>query len=236
MPPFLLHLPGIGGKRNIDLYMTRGFEDGGFKGDVQIYDWTEHDIGFGALLAKDRNHKEAEVIAKIITDRFDKDPSAPIYLSCHSGGGGLAIWALEDLPDRVMINTLLMMAPALSPKYDLSIALQHVSGKAYVFQSTRDALVLGTGCRLMGTIDGVKTDAAGRVGFEMPSTGDVGQYAKLVPMPYNPEWIRLGDEGSHIGAMDYRFSRAVIAPLVLSGTQPPANAQAATALAGRFSQ
>jgi hypothetical protein len=221
LPPFLLHLPGIGGERNIDLYMTRGLKDGGFNGQIEIYDWTEHDIGIDALLATQRNYKEAKLIAKILTDRYDKDPAAPIYLTCHSGGGGLAVWALEDLPDRVKIKTFLMLSTALSPRYNLSKALRHVSGKAYVFFSNEDSLVLGTGCRLMGTIDGVKTDAAGRMGFTMPPTADAGQYAKIVQFPYNPEWIRLGDVGSHIGAMDHRFARLVLAPLLVSGTLPP---------------
>jgi hypothetical protein len=231
LPPFLLHLPGIGGERNIDQYMTRGFKEGGFNGDLQIYDWTENDIGIDALLASERNHKEAKLIARILTDRYDKDPASPIYVSCHSGGGGLAIWALEDLPDRVKITSLLMLSPALSPQYDLSKALGHVSGKVYVFSSLEDSLVLGTGCRMMGTIDGVKTDASGRVGFVMPPVGDVGQYAKLCSLPYNPEWIRLGDQGNHIGAMDHRFARIVLAPLVLSGTLPPESKEQIVSLA-----
>jgi hypothetical protein len=220
LPPYLLHLPGIGGKRTIDLAMVGGLEQGGFKGDVEIYDWTENDQGLDALIKIQRNKKEAELIAKKITDRFDKDPSSPIYLTCHSGGGGLAIWAMEDLPDRVKIHTLLMMSSALSPNYDLSKALSHLTGKAYVFSSLEDQLVLGTGCRLFGTIDGVKTDAAGRVGFLRPPGADARQYAKLVPMPYHPEWIRLGDRGDHVGGMNRRFARLVLAPLVLSGELP----------------
>ncbi len=220
LPPLLLHLPGIGGKRSIDLAMTEGFEQGGFAGDTEIYDWTEDDAGLRSLVAIERNHKEARIIAGKITKRFDKDPASPIYLSCHSGGGGLAIWALEALPDRVKIRTLVMMSPALSPQYDLTKALSHVSGKAYVFSSIDDVLVLGTGCRLLGTIDGVKTDAAGRVGFVKPAAADDIQYAKLVPMPYRPEWVRFDDYGNHVGGMTRSFACHVLAPLVLSGEMP----------------
>jgi len=221
LPPLFLHLPGIGGKRSIDLDMTEGFRKGGFTGDIEIYDWTEHDPGINALVADARNHKEARLIAKKIIERFDKDPTAPIYLSSHSGGGGIAVWALEYLPARVKINALLMMSPALSPRYDLTKALEHVSGKAYVFSSTQDVLVLSAGCKLMGTIDGVKTPAAGFGGFVRPATGDVGQYTKLVPMPYDPQWVRYDDYGNHVGAMSWRFAQQVLAPLVLSGKLPP---------------
>jgi len=89
LPPYLLHLPGIGGKRSIDLAMTHGFKQGGFTGDVEIYDWTEHDPGLDALISEQRNHKEAKLIAEKITERFDADPSAPIYLSSHSARGAL---------------------------------------------------------------------------------------------------------------------------------------------------
>jgi hypothetical protein len=220
LSPWLLHLPGIGGKRSIDIAMTSGFQQGGFTGDVEIYDWTEHDEGLHALIAYDRNHKEAKRIADKITDRFDRDPSAPIYITCHSGGGALAVWALEYLPDRVKINTLVMMSPALSPKYDLSAALGHVSGKVYVFSSLGDQLVLGTGCTMLGTMDGVKTAAAGLGGFVRPDTGNVGQYAKLVPMPYNSAWAQYDDMGNHVGGMTRLFGQNVLAPLVLSGKLP----------------
>jgi hypothetical protein len=236
LPPFMLHLPGIGGERNIDVYMTRGFKEGGFKGDVQIYDWTTSDKGIDALLALKRNHEQAKLIAGMLTERFDKDPTAPMYLSGHSGGGAVAVWALEALPERVKVNSLLLMSNALSPTYDLTPALRHVSGKAYVFSSYTDDLVLGLGCRLLGTMDGVKTDAAGRIGFTMPPTGDAGQYAKLVPMPYHPEWKVLDDMGDHVGGMRRRFARMVLAPLLLSGKMPPTTAEAADALAGRASK
>jgi hypothetical protein len=221
LQPWLLHLPGIGGKRSIDVSMTRGFEQGGFKGDIEIYDWTEQDAGLHALIATERNHKEARLIAQHITERFDKDPSAPIYVTSHSGGGGIAVWALEDLPGRVKIKTLVMMSPALSPTYDLTKALRHVTGKVYVFSSLGDVLVLSTGCKLLGTIDGVKTAAAGYSGFVRPESGDARQYAKLVPMPYIPEWSQLDNLGNHVGGMTHMFARAVLAPLVLTGKLPP---------------
>jgi pimeloyl-ACP methyl ester carboxylesterase len=230
LPAYLLHLPGIGGTRNIDDAMAKGFRQGGFTGDVDIHDWTGTDAGLTALIAHDRHRREAKLIAQKITERFDKEPSAPIYLTCHSGGGGLAVWALEDLPDRVKISTLVMMSPALSPQYDLTAALRHVSGKAYVFSSMQDVLVLGIGCKTFGTIDGIKTDAAGRVGFVPPANADPVQYAKLVPMPYQKDWVYYGDYGDHVGAMNRRFARQVLAPLVLSGKLPAPVAETSNAV------
>ena len=52
----------------------------------------------------------------------------------------MAIWVLEKLPDDVHVDTLVMLACAMSPQYDLSPALRHVSGKAYVFVSPLDPI------------------------------------------------------------------------------------------------
>ena len=52
------------------------------------------------------------------------------------------MWALEKLPDDVMVDDLVMVASALSPQYDLSKALKHVRGKAYAFNSMLDVLIL----------------------------------------------------------------------------------------------
>jgi len=142
-------------------------------------------------------------------------------LFAHSGGAGIAVWALEDLPDDVFVQSLYLLSPAISPKYDLSKALKHVNGHVYVFSSPGDIFVLGIGTSTFGTIDGVKTNAAGLKGFVQPdSAADPLQYAKLVALPYNPEWVKYNDFGDHIGPMSRAFSRSIIGPILLHGTIP----------------
>jgi hypothetical protein len=78
--------------------------------------------------------------------------------------------------------------------------------------------VLGVGTRMFGTIDGVKTDAAGRVGFAKPPKAvDPRQYEKLVSIGFDPAWIRLSNIGDHIGPMMRPFAREVLAPLLRTG-------------------
>ena len=215
--PYLLHLPGIGGARRIDKMLTEGLVQGGIDADVEIHDWVGADEGMSALYAHARHQHEADVVAQMITDKFRADPRTMIYLSGHSGGTGIALWALERLPDDVHIETLLLLASAMSPTYDLSPALWHVRGKAYVLYSPFDP-VLGMGTRMFGTIDGVKTDAAGRVGFTMPKdAADPRQYDKLVQIPYDSSWIRLNNIGDHIGAMMRPFAREILSPLLQTG-------------------
>jgi pimeloyl-ACP methyl ester carboxylesterase len=218
----LVHLPGIGGIRRCDRRMLAGLKDAGVSAGVIVYDWTDHDPGLHALCAWDRNHAEAQKIADLIVAHAQADPASPVYLTAHSGGCGVAVWALEKLPDHVMVDTLLLMAPALSPQYDLSAALRHVRGNAYAFTSQYDTLVLYSGTRTFGTMDGVFSEAAGYSGFVRPPHGDAEMYKKLIQRPYDPRWESLGDRGDHLGAMSRRFSAVILAPLLHGADGEPA--------------
>jgi hypothetical protein len=214
--PYVLHLPGVSGTSIVDHSLRDGLLAGGFDGPVEFHDWTCGDPGLPALHNRARNEQQAQIVAQKLTDQFRKHPEQPIYLVCHSGGSGPATWALEKLPADVKIHSYVMLAPALSPTYDLSKALSHVTGNAYCFYSKDDDLVLGTGTKLFGTIDGQRVDAAGRIGFEKPATAaDPQQYAKLIQKPYDPGWSRFGHVGGHIGVMGTPFVQAVVAPLML---------------------
>ena len=219
--PFLLHLPGIGGRRAIDVNMTRGLVLGGFAGQIRIYDWTEHDEGLTSLWGVERHRRQAKLIAEQLTAAYDKAPDVSIYFTAHSGGTGLAVWALEMAPPRVKVKDLLLLEPALSPTYDLTKALRHVTDKLYVFSSTSDPVV-GLGCQMMGTIDGPRTAAAGSVGFTRPPGGDPVEYAKLISLPYNPAWAKWYNYGDHVGPMSRSFGVNVLAPLLFRGVLPAA--------------
>jgi pimeloyl-ACP methyl ester carboxylesterase len=226
--PWLLHLPGIGGYLGCDRRLLSGLRQGGVEAQFQVYDWTEHDPGLNALHAYNRNRDEAHKIADLIQARFTADSTSPIYLTAHSGGCGLAVWALEKLPADVKVDTVLLLAPALSPGYDLSAALRHVRNHAYAFTSTNDTIVLSTGTRMFGTIDGVRGDAAGFAGFVMPIGADAQLYAKLIARPYESGWLQYDNWGDHIGPLSRLFAAAVLAPLlepstVASTTQPSVN-------------
>jgi hypothetical protein len=216
---WLLHLPGIAGDTRIDRRLLQGIHDAGFNGQTEIYDWTGDHAGIVALKARQYNQGEAQKIADKITAHYRADPRTPILITSHSGGTGLCVWALERLPDDVKVETVMLLSSALSPGYDLSKALSHVRGKVYAFSSPNDALVLGAGTTLFGTIDGPKCQAAGLCGFACPETADKDQYAKLVPMPYDPAWIEYGNIGDHIGVTSRAFAEAVIAPLLM-GKEP----------------
>jgi hypothetical protein len=220
--PFLLHLNGISGKLFCDESLVAGLKAGGLDAEVRFYDWTAGDPGISALQAHQRNRQQAKIIAAIIERRFREHADAPIYITSHSGGTGLAAWALEELPDDVTVECVFMLAPALSPGYDLSKALRHVRGKLYAFTSPYDTAILAAGTKVFGTIDGQYCQAAGVDGFVRPDAADAEQYRKLVPQPYRKEWLqKYGHMGSHICPLGRVFAREYIAPLLLTG-RPPA--------------
>jgi pimeloyl-ACP methyl ester carboxylesterase len=218
--PLLLHLPGIDGPRWCDWRMISGLKDGGVAANFVIYDWTENDPGLDALEAQPRNDLEAAKISGMIAAHARVDPASPILITGHSGGCALAVWALEKLPADVHVQTVVLLAPALSPQYDLSRALSHVTGKMYAFTSLYDSLVLYTGTRTFGTMDGVLSESAGYSGFVRPPAGDLQLYGKLIQKPYDPAWEKYGDFGGHLGATSRQFSKAILAPLLKDPADP----------------
>jgi len=228
VPPYVMHLPGVSGTSIVDHTLRAGMKAAGFDGPFEIYDWTCHDPGIPALHNRVRNERQAQIVADRITKQFHDKPEQPIFVTCHSGGVGPAVWALEKLPADVKVHSFIMLAPAMSPQYDLSKALSHVTDKAYCYWSTGDDLVLGTGTKIFGTIDGVKCEAAGKVGFSKPTMpADAKQYDKLVSKPYEAEWARLGHVGGHVGWMAKSFIQIVVAPGLLGKTPTKAEIEAA---------
>src|SRR5439155_21717815 len=146
---WLLHLPGIGGEMWLDRNLIAGLRDGEVDAEMRIYDWTGADRGIVALGSTARHVEQANKVAEMIAAVYHADPRRRIIVTSHSAGTGIAVWALEQLPDNVQIDTLLMMQSALSPTYDLSKALAHVRGQAYSFWSILDPVV-GGGTKLLG--------------------------------------------------------------------------------------
>jgi hypothetical protein len=217
LPPgstYLLHLPGIAGDTPFDREWMKALQDGGASDRVELYDWTCNDPGLDALHAQTRNRVEAASVAQLIAARQAGNPTGKLILTAESGGTGVAIWALEMLPKGVMVDDALLIAPAISSRYDLSAALRHVRGKLYYFSSPGDWFVLGFGTSVFGTMDGKNVQAAGYVGFQRPSRPDAKAYAKLVEMRYDPAWAIYGDFGTHTGALSVVFARNVLAPLL----------------------
>jgi hypothetical protein len=206
-------LPGIDGRSGYSEQACRAICSDGLTISVELRDWTSP---LGAIFnqtAIGRNHEVARTISVRIADYHREYPSRPVYLIGHSGGTAMAVWAAEGLPDGEQVEGIILLASSLSPGYDLSGALGRSRGGIVSFYSPLDFAILGAGTTLLGTMDGLHGESAGKAGFE--SRGRDG-YEKLFQVPWEPSMAAAGHGGDHFGCMATRFIREYVAPLVHS--------------------
>ena len=153
-----------------------------------------------------------------------RHPGRPFHLVGHSGGGGVAILAVEQLPRDAPLTSIVLLAPALSPRHDLRRALRRTETGIYNYYSNRDIGYLGVGTTVFGTIDRRHGASAGAVGFERPRffrPADDALYDKLHQIPWKPAMRRHGHTGGHTGWAQRRFVARYLGPLItdLSNTR-----------------
>jgi pimeloyl-ACP methyl ester carboxylesterase len=173
-----------------------------------------------------------EVRAATMVDQValfrNEHPGAPVFLVGKSGGTGLVVRALEALPEGT-VERAVLIAPALSPDYDLRRAIHAVRREVVVFWSPLDVFILGLGTRLFGTVDRVPSVAAGLTGFRMPPTTDPTEYARLRQVRWRPAMGTTGYFGGHVGPDNPRFLRQYVVPLLrVDEESDPAPARASS--------
>jgi pimeloyl-ACP methyl ester carboxylesterase len=184
---------------------------------VRVVRWGH---GFGRWyrdLTNVSNHEaRASALAAEIGSFRANRPGAPVFLVGKSGGSGIVVRTLEALPEGA-VERVVLIAPALSPGYDLSRALSAVRREIVVFWSPLDLIVLGLGTRLFGTVDRVGSVAAGLTGFRVPTGADPAEYAKLRQVRWQPAMGTTGYLGGHVGPDNPRFLRRYVLPLLEVG-------------------
>lgn len=181
---------------------------------VRVVCWG-HGLGrWHADLTRVENHASwASTIVEQVQEFRDRRPKAPVFLIGKSGGTGVVVRVLEALPAD-SVERVVLLAPALSPSYDLTQALRAVRQEMVVFWSPLDLIVLGLGTRIFGTIDRVRSVSAGLVGFRPPPEAD---YAKLRQVRWHPEMAPTGNLGGHVGPDNPAFLRKYVIPLLHAG-------------------
>ncbi|WP_422928237.1 serine aminopeptidase domain-containing protein [Singulisphaera sp. PoT] len=191
--------------------------------DVRVVNWGH---GFGRWHAdltnvKNRDRRAKEIVEAVIAYRAEH-PGRPVFLVGKSGGTGLVVKALEHLPEDA-VEAVVLLAPALSPRYDLSRALLAVRRDVTVFWSPLDVVVLGLGTSLFGTIDRRRSVSAGMVGFRIPKGLDEAgraRYAKLRQVRWRPRMASTGYLGGHVGPDSPAFLKKYVVPLLRVADAP----------------
>ena len=197
---------------------------GGVPYAFHAFPWS-HGLGrwFADLTDVTNRDGKAALLADAVRQYRTWQADVPVFFIGKSGGSGIVVKALERLEEN-SVERAILLAPALSPDYDLTTALCAVKREMVVFWSPLDVLLLSLGTRVFGTADRVRTVSAGLVGFRVPpgpsesaSAGEVErarQYAKLRQVRWSPGMARAGHLGGHFGPDSPVFLKNYVVPLL----------------------
>lgn len=196
------------------------FRAAGVVAAMEVHDWSKLNW-FDNLLNLPANRAAAKQIARRITDYTARHPTQPVHLVGYSGGGGLALMVVEALPSQVMIDNLVLVQAATSPRYRLDAALRHVRGKLVNIHCESDWFTLGVGTTIMGTMDRQFTPSAGKDGFDLTAAvRDETLRGRVVQKGWTAESFRAGHWGGHLDMIGFGFNRELVAPWLIA-TAPP---------------
>jgi hypothetical protein len=150
--------------------------------------------------------RQASDLALTITEHREKFPDSPVCLLAQSGGCFVVLRALEQLPASVTVRCAVLLAPSISPGYDLMAATKKCRDRLVSVGGPGDAIFLGLCTLIFGTSDRVFTPSAGFVGWHAHLPG-------FVECRWHPMWARHGYYGNHISTSSRRFIAHVVAPM-----------------------
>lgn len=184
--------------------------------EVRTFDWS-HGLGLGLADVIDVAHSRRQggrLAAEVVRCRSER-PSFPVSVVAYSAGCAVALAATECLPGD-SLERVVLLAPAVSTGYDLRPALVSARSGVEVFISERDRFWLGTGTAIVGTADGRRDPAAGRVGFLPPTLGpcDSRLAGRLRQHPWDPCVAWSGHRGGHADSLRPCYLRAFVVPLL----------------------
>ena len=197
-----------------------GLRAGGYAGAFETFTWTSFLGAPADHLLTTRSTLAARRLARRIARIRRDDPEGPIYLMGLSAGTAVVLKGLEELPEDVSVDYVVLFSSSVSARRDLSRALEHVGGRLYATCSPHDRLLAS----LAINADGSAGASAGRRGFTRPPGLDAqGRrlYAKVVNLPWKPSYTGFGWNGGHLRATSRAFVAAVVAPRILSAEPFP---------------
>lgn len=214
----VLILPGIEGRSFLNIAIMQGLLDGGVPYACEIVDWTTGNkfLALYHLRSRQRNLKIAEQLAQRIAQYRHDYPGRPVWIIGHSGGGGMALWTTLALPEGTSLTGLVLLAAAISPRYDLAPVLAKLERGIWAFSSYLDCIFTGIGTTLFGTLDGRHGPAVGMVGFHETA---VHGSTVVTQFRYHPRYITQFNLGGHFGCVHRVFVAENVAPILLAGEE-----------------
>jgi len=210
-------LPGIEGRSPLNEEIVQGLVDAGVPYAIDIQDWTSWLGPLYSLRAELRNRRKANQIGVRISEYKYAHPDKPVFLVGQSGGGAMALWIAESMPEGQEIDGIILLVPSISPGYLVDYALSKTKRGIVNFYSSRDWFFLGVGTTITGTMDGRHTSSAGRLGFDIPARPQPQEkqlYDKLFQVAWHRQMSASGYTGTHLSSSAEAFIAYYVAPLI----------------------
>lgn len=206
----LLVLGGIEGPSPYNHAMACGVLRSGYRGAVTRFGWNRGVPFLRSLvnLTNRRHHERqtARLVTRIVNYK-NQHPDAPVSLLAQSGGCWIVIKALEQLPPELGIQCAVLVAPSMSPDYDIALAASKCTNGLISIGGPGDFFFLGLGTTLFGTSDRVRTPSAGWIGWHHHPSG-------FREVRWHPDWIQLGYFGNHTSSSSQAFISQIVAPFL----------------------
>jgi pimeloyl-ACP methyl ester carboxylesterase len=201
---------GAGGYEDTRRAVATAVAESGTPFELRSFIWSH---GRGRILADEVDaafaRSRGQQLAREIEQYQATNPGIPVYVLAHSAGSAVALAAAESTPPDAL-ERVVLLAPAVSEGYDLRPALAGSRKGIDVYVSARDVLWLGIGAAMVGTADGRRQAAAGRVGFDPPADPLV---SRLHQHPWDQAVAWTGNRGGHRGTLNPAYLRAYVLPL-----------------------
>jgi pimeloyl-ACP methyl ester carboxylesterase len=206
---------GSGDIRTLSAGMARAVAEARLPLYVETFVWSH---GYGRYVIDHADHRNHLAMGRLLAERVLAwrrcYPGLKIYLAGHSAGNAVVLAAAERFPPDT-VDRIVLLAPSVSPGYDLRAALASSREGIDAFISDHDRIVLDFAMRVVGTADRRWGPAAGRVGFRpvVCTPTDAALYTRLRQHSWDPVVSWTGHEGGHYGNNRCAFLSAYVLPL-----------------------
>jgi len=218
-------LPGIEGESALNHDIRRGLVAAGVDRALPIYNWGRPIPGVGMILNQMDfigNRLAGVSIAKMIEEYQENHPGRPVFLVGHSGGGGVAVFVAEAMPEGKQVDGLVLLSASIWSGYDLTKALGRCKYGIVNFYNESDVGLLGIGTTLTSNVDGMRGPSAGLIGFNRERQTDPEEkklaYHKLFQVRMTPGMTGGGDP--HTAGTQPGFVASYVAPWVTAYDWP----------------
>ncbi len=217
----IIILPGIEGCSSINDSVARGLVAAQLPHAVRIIDWRKFRPWNPLHLMMERhNRAQANVVADVIRSYQSDYPQRPVHLIGHSAGAGMALFVLEQLQRENAVDSVVLLAAAVSRQFNVHRLLQRTKNGIWNFYSPFDLPTTGLGTMLFGTMDRRHTISAGAMGFRGESLAhsakpyDDAVRPELHQIKFQAGMIKSWNFGGHFGSTNAVFVRQHVAPIL----------------------